>query len=54
MEVPILLALSDMSVIARFAFSAAAAVSPPRLCNRDAEKLVTVFIYSFADIPAVL
>ena len=51
---PILFALSDMSVSARFAFSAAALVSPSKDCSRDAEKLVTVSIYSFADSPAVL
>ena len=54
MSVPILFALSDISVIAKFALSAAALVSPPRDCKRDAEKLVTVSIYSFADRPAVL
>ena len=43
-SVPILFALSDISVIARFAFSAAAAVSPSRDCKSDAEKLVTVFM----------
>ena len=54
MSVPILFALSDISVSARFAFSAAALVSPSRDCSRDAEKLVTVSMYSFADSPAVL
>ena len=46
--------LSDISVIAVLAYSAAFSVSPPRDCNSDAEKLVTVSIYSFADKPAVL
>ena len=54
MLVPILFALSDMSVMAISATSAAAFVSPERLCNNDAEKLVTFCIYSLADIPAVL
>ena len=42
MLVPILLALSAMSVNARFDTSAAFAVSPPRPCSSVAEKLVTV------------
>ena len=42
MSVPILLALSDMSVMAWSAFCAAAAVSPPKDCSSEAEKLVTV------------
>ena len=42
------------AVTAAGAGLAAAAVSPSRLCNRDAEKLVTVSMYSLADIPAVL
>ena len=46
--------MSDISVIATFAFSAAAAVSLSMLASSDAEKLVTVSMYSFADIPAVL
>ena len=54
MSVPILFALSDISVIATFAFSAAAAVSLFMLASSDAEKLVTVSMYSFAGIPAVL
>ena len=54
MAVPILLALSAMSVMARSAYSAAASVSPARPCSRVAEKPVTVSIYWFADIPAVL
>ena len=54
MLVPILLALSDISVMARSAFSAAAAVSLSRLCSKDAEKLVTVSMYSLAERPAVL
>ena len=54
MSVPILLALSDISVIAWSAFAAAAAVSPPSDCSRDAEKLVTVSMYSLALSPAVL
>ena len=54
MLVPILLALSLMSVIAISAYFAADSVSPPRDCNKDAEKLVTVLMYSLADSPAVL
>ena len=53
-SVPILLALSDISVMAWSAFSAAAFVSPPKDCSRDAEKLVTVSMYSLALSPAVL
>ena len=45
---------AGMSANAIFATSAAAAVSPPSPCSKDAEKPVTVCIYSFADIPAVL
>ena len=41
-EVPILLALSAMSVTARSAISAALAVSPPRPWSSEAEKPVTV------------
>ena len=54
MSVPILLALSDMSTIAISAIFAASAVSPATLCNSDAEKLVTLCMYSLADNPAVL
>ena len=53
MLVPILLALSAMSVMAWSAFCAAASVSPSRLWSKDAEKLVTVFMYSLALMPAV-
>ena len=54
MSVPILLALSLMSVMARLAFSAAASVSLPMDCSREAEKLVTVSMYLLAESPAVL
>ena len=53
-SVPILLALSLISVIAWLAASAAATVSPSSDDIRDALKLVTVSIYSLALIPAVL
>ena len=52
-SVPILLALSDMSVIAMFAYSTAAAVSPPRLCKREAANDVDISMYWFALMPAV-
>ena len=42
-----------MSVMARFAFSAAASVSLPIDCSSDAENAVTVVMYSFALMPAV-
>ena len=45
MDVPILFALSDISVMAMSAILADLAVSPSKLCNKDAEKLVTVSIY---------
>ena len=51
---PILFTLSDISVMAISAICAACSVSPPRLCSREAEKLVTVVMYSLADNPAVL
>ena len=54
MSVPILLALSDMSVIAMSALSAAASVSLPRDCSSAAENDVTVSMYALADSPAVL
>ena len=54
MSVPILLALSDISIIAISAISAAFCVSPDKLCNNEAEKLVACFIYSFADNPEVM
>ena len=54
MLVPILFALSDISIIAMSAYSAAFAVSPPSDCKRLALKLVTCCMYSFADIPAVV
>ena len=54
LDVPILFALSDISVIALSATSADFAVSPFKLCNNDAENEVTVSIYSFAESPAVL
>ena len=54
MSVPKVLALSDISRIALSAICAAAAVSPSRPAIKDALKLVMVFIYSLADIPAVL
>ena len=44
MSVPILLALSAISFRAMSAAAAAASVSPPRLCRREAEKLVTCSI----------
>ena len=50
---PILLALSDISTRAWSAYSAAFFVSLPTLCKSDAEKLVTVSMYSFAERPAV-
>ena len=53
-SVPILFALSDMSVMDMFAMSAAFAVSPPSPCSNDAANPVAVSMYSFADIPAVL
>ena len=53
MLVPILFALSDMSVIAISAISAAFAVSFPRLLRRLAEKLVVNSMYSLALMPAV-
>ena len=43
-----------MSIIAMSATAAAVAVSPLRLFNREAEKLVTCSMYSLADNPAVL
>ena len=42
MLVPILLALSLMSVMAMSAYFAAFSVSPPSDCRSDAEKPVTV------------
>ena len=54
MSVPILLALSDMSRIAISATSAALSVSPFSDFISAAEKLVTVSMYSFADIPEVM
>ena len=54
MSVPILLALSDMSMMAWFAYSAAASVSPPKDWIREAEKAVACCMYVFADTPAVL
>ena len=51
---PILLALSDISVIAISAASAAFDVLLLKLDNRLAEKLVVNSMYSFALIPAVL
>ena len=54
MSVPILLALSLISVIALLAASAAATVSPSSDDIRDALKLVTVSMYSLALMPAVL
>ena len=54
MLVPILLALSDISVIAISATSAALDVSLLKLDKRLAEKLVVNSMYSFALIPAVL
>ena len=54
MLVPILLALSDMSVIAMFAYSTAASVSPPRLWSSDALNDVACSMYWFALMPAVL
>ena len=54
MSEPILFALSDISVIAMFAYSAAFSVSPPREEIRLAEKPVTVSMYSLAESPAVL
>ena len=53
-SVPILLALSDISVIAISAYFAAFSVSPPRDWIRLAEKPVTVSMYSLAESPAVL
>lgn len=53
-SVPILLALSDISVIAISAYFAAFSVSPPRDWIRLAEKPVTVSMYSLAEMPAVL
>ena len=53
MSLPNLLTLSDMSVTAMLAISAAFAVSPPRPWSRRAEKLVTVCMYSLAESPAV-
>ena len=43
--------MSDRAISASLA---AALVSPSSDCSRDAEKLVTVSMYSFADSPAVL
>ena len=54
MSDPILLALSDISVIAISAYLAAFSVSPPRDWINDAENDVTVSIYSLAESPAVL
>ena len=54
MLVPILLALSDISVMAISATSADFDVSFARELSRLAEKLVVSSIYSFALIPAVL
>ena len=51
---PILFALSDISVIAVFANSAAFAVSPPKEEIKLAENDVTFSMYSLADTPAVL
>ena len=51
---PNLFALSDMSTIAISAILAASAVLFPSPCKSDAEKLVTVSMYLFADTPAVL
>ena len=53
-DVPILLALSDISIIAMFAISAAFPVSPPSDCNRLALNPVTDSIYALADKPDVL
>ena len=54
MSEPILLALSDISVIAMSAYFAAFSVSPLREEIRLAENPVTVSMYSFAESPAVL
>ncbi len=54
MSVPILLALSAMSVMAWSATWAAFSVSPPSPWRRLAEKLVTVSMYALAERPAVL
>ena len=51
---PILLALSDISVMAISAISADFDVSFARELNRLAEKLVVSYMYSLALIPAVL
>ena len=53
MLVPILFALSLMSIIARLPSSAAWAVSPPNEEIRLAEKLVICCMYVFASTPAV-
>ena len=53
-DVPILLALSDISIIAVLAASAAFLVSPPTPCKSAAAKLVLVSIYLLALIPADL
>ena len=54
MLLPILFALSDISVMAISAISADFDVSFARELNRLAEKLVVSSMYSFALIPAVL
>ena len=46
--------VASISTIAISAFFAASTVSPPNDCKRLALKLVTVAIYSLADIPADL
>ena len=53
-SVPILLALSDISVIAILVISAAVLVSPPKLFIIAALDSIATCIYSLADIPAVL
>ncbi len=49
-----MLALSDIATTAVSAYSAALTVSPPSEDIREAEKLVTVSMYSFADSPLVV
>ena len=53
MSVPILLALSDISVMAMSEILAASSVLPPRLCSRLAAKLVVSSMYWLALMPAV-
>lgn len=52
-SLPILLALSLISVIAMFAYSTAAAVSPPKPWRSEAENDVASSMYWLALIPAV-